>query len=395
MDCENAAPFVSTLHDGEIIPGAAAHHIASCPDCQQQMRDYTQMAAELRLLASMQREEELPMEIPGLSRTRERWLRVVMGRVPVPRFAVALSVLVILGLAVGLQLVRAQSRGPWFEYEVRVEEPGGANSGAHWLEGPGSGRLGGGPLSVDRTSDADGKNKTENGYILYTHEIRNDAVHMGIRVYSAQGWLDEIGRTSAIQNAPEREFWYKPGETLRIPIEGMGELALKGKVSDERPVLRGSEPPTELKPDEIAFRSPELALVRNKQLLFQFEKGTKVGFTNCQSSPGGTLPYGRSAASLYFPGVGVFVLALQPFEGAVEGHILGGQVAFTLHGDEYRLFSAAPIIVGLQPRSVWVYYDPRYLPSRINPDFAAPSDDARLVISCGDVAHLFQSLRGQ
>ena len=254
------------------------------------------------------------------------------------------------------------------------------------LEGPGSGRSNGAGMTFTRTWD--GNNKDEIGYVLYTHEIHSNAVHMGIRVYSAKQWLDSESRKTAIRNAPEREFWYKPGETTQIPIEGMGQIILKGNVTDERPILRTQEAPHELSSNQIMLSFP--ALVRNNQLLFQLGRGNRVGYINCSASGHNA----KSAVSVYFPEIGVFVLAVRPFDGAVEGRSYGSQAGFTLHGEEYRIYSATPITTntGQPSRPIWVCYDPHYRPSLANPDYVTKSEDDRLVISCGDVENLLKDL---
>ncbi|MBZ5537687.1 MAG: hypothetical protein LAO31_17155 [Acidobacteriia bacterium] len=368
MDCEQAGLFVSMLHDGESVPPEAAQHIMGCPACTHRLRDYAEIAAELRLLASAEgREVEDRIPLPSPPRIRGQWLYALTRGVSVPRFAVVLSVMVIIGLAVGLQLVRAQSRGPWFEYEVGDEDSGDAHWSVHALEGPGSGRLGGASLATDRTSDPDGKNKTENGCVLYTHEIRKDAVFMGLRAYSVNGWLDDIGRKSAIQKAPEREFWYKPPETLRIPVNGFGDLKLTGRISEERPIVSFTENPLFLKENEVALRG--FVLVKEEELIPTLAAGSAM-------SASGNDP----AVAFYAPKEGLFVLALHPFEGAIEGRSYWGQVQFNLDGADYKVLSVTPITGGSQPRSVWIR---RY--------WISGGEDSPVM--SGDLSHLLQEIK--
>jgi hypothetical protein len=57
MNCGEAAEFVSTFCDGETIPRAAAEHIGECKACHAQLREYAEIGAELRRVASLR-----PME---------------------------------------------------------------------------------------------------------------------------------------------------------------------------------------------------------------------------------------------------------------------------------------------------------------------------------------------
>lgn len=145
MDCERAAPFISAVYDGENAPSEAVQHISSCPHCRLRLQDYAQMTGELRLLASLQtKDDKQEMEIPVERRKRKRWAPLIMGKVSVPRFAVALSILAILGLAAGLKLIRAQSEGLWFLYEAQENDSPGVRF--RRFVGQSAGRTGFGPL---------------------------------------------------------------------------------------------------------------------------------------------------------------------------------------------------------------------------------------------------------
>lgn len=58
MTCEEAAAFVSVIHDGETVPKSAAEHIATCAVCRELLHEYSQIGAEMRLLASRTSEAE-------------------------------------------------------------------------------------------------------------------------------------------------------------------------------------------------------------------------------------------------------------------------------------------------------------------------------------------------
>ena len=58
MKCEEAAEFVSALCDGESIPPVAAEHIGACETCRGRMKEYAEIDAELRRLASLESRTE-------------------------------------------------------------------------------------------------------------------------------------------------------------------------------------------------------------------------------------------------------------------------------------------------------------------------------------------------
>ena len=58
MTCEQAAEFVSALYDGERISLDVAAHIGVCTTCRACLREYAEMGAELRRLASLETVDE-------------------------------------------------------------------------------------------------------------------------------------------------------------------------------------------------------------------------------------------------------------------------------------------------------------------------------------------------
>src|SRR5574340_514023 len=128
MKCEDAQTFVSALYDGEVVPGDAARHIAACSACRDLLHKYAQMGAELRLAANAERGIR-PAPLCDLPPTRRRWIGGLKGRVLIPRFAIGLALVAIVGLSVGLALVQGRGSGPWFQYEVTdVQRQGSAGN---------------------------------------------------------------------------------------------------------------------------------------------------------------------------------------------------------------------------------------------------------------------------
>ncbi|HEV2247181.1 MAG TPA: hypothetical protein VGW37_11070, partial [Terriglobia bacterium] len=309
-------------------------------------REYAQMGAELRLLASTEPETSpRPLGIPsskGLHLTRGLTVRVL-----VPRFAIALALVAIVGLSVGLALVHGQGSGPWFQYEVTDLQSQG--SGGNLLQ---AGEYGTGESS----SSADPRITL---YEVKVLDVRNDSAQVDVRArkfIKSDGHGDEFivepdGHRAAVKSredidrilasATPQRFDYKPGQKVQIPVEGGGTLALTGKVYQIRPSFWGF--PVNPEPNEIVLTNP--ALVRGQEFL-----GNIAGSASASG--------GNSAIGACVPPVGAFVFALKAFPGAIQGVAEFGRARFTIGGQDYTLFSATPITGGRQPRDIWVYRAP-------------------------------------
>lgn len=358
MDCEQAGPFVSTLHDGESVPPEAAQHIIDCPTCSHRLRDYAEIAAELRLLASAQSHPaEGRIQLPSPPRIRGRWLYALTRGVSVPRFAVVLTALLIVGLSVGLGL--AQNEGPWFQFDI--SSPDDTSSAGGVLR---AGTGGQGNLNVSKLSGSDTQKAS---CLLRVLEIKSGSVRLEIRVGLFPLAATNQAIIASLKTAPPQEYWYVSGETLRIPVNGFGDLKLTGRISKERSLVGFKERPLVLEENEVALRGP--VLVKEKQLVSTMP----VDF-------GVTASGNDSAVAFYAPQEGLFVLALHPFEGAIEGRGYWGRLQFNLDGADYTVFSATPITGGSQPRSVWIH---RY--------WISGGEDSP--VFSGDLSHLLQDIR--
>ncbi|HET9178260.1 MAG TPA: hypothetical protein VFQ24_07865 [Terriglobia bacterium] len=346
MNCQDARLFVSALYDGEVVPQDAAGHIVSCIACRDLLRDYAQMGAELRLVASTEPETSpRPLGIPsskGLHLTRGLTVRVL-----VPRFAIGLALVAIVGLSVGLALVHGQGSGPWFQYEVADLQSQG--SGGNVLQ---AGEYGTG----ESFSSADPRITL---YEVKVLDVRSDSAQVEVRarrfLTEPDGHADKFivepdGHRATIKSredidrilasATPQRFNYKPGQKLQIPVEGGGTLVLTGKVYRLRPSSWGLEYPVNPEPNEIVLANP--AMVRGQEFL-----GNIAGSASASG--------GNSAIGACVPPVGSFVFALKPFPGAIQGVAEFGRAHFTMDGQDYTLFSATPITGGQQPRDIWVY----------------------------------------
>jgi anti-sigma factor RsiW len=355
MNCQEVELFVSALHDGEIVPKEAAEHIASCLACKERLREYAQMSAELRLLASAG-PEEIPALLPALPPPVRRWAHPLTARVLVPRFALGLGVLLIAALSLSLGVMRAQVTGLWFQFNVT--SPGWGGSWGNEVQAG----YRGAPGLMSRVKLSGGP-KEQLAAIINVDEVQYGRVRLSVRARRLEVALggqearqipESVEVTPAadrtarqmLANIPPHQYEYIPGQVLEIPVEGGGKLLLTGRVLERhaRFWVRGNFP-LEPKPDQIVLNEP--ALVRDKELLV---KGAG------SASAGGDDPY----VAMFVPKEGLFAFLLKPIDGAVQAEAEYGQAGFKLGGHDYVLFSATPITGGQQPREIWIYHDPNY-----------------------------------
>jgi len=183
----------------------------------------------------------------------------------------------------------------------------------------------------------------------------------------SQEMMDRI-----LADTTPREFDYVPGQTLEIPVEGGGKIALEGEVFKLRPSFSAHWFPMTPKPDEIVLS--KAALVRGSEFLGEVHGSGSAQATN-------------SSFGICVPSLGAFVFALKPFDGAVKGVVEFVQARFKMDGYEYMLFSATPITGGQQPREIWVYRGQNCPPSW------RPAPKTPLMIGVGDVSNVLDSLR--
>ncbi len=107
MRCEEAYALISELYDRELVPRQAAEHIFGCAGCRARLRDYAEIGAQLRLLASQTASAEPIAELQPAPR-RSHWARGWSAPVLVPRYVAAPVLMALLVLSIGLGLVQAQ-----------------------------------------------------------------------------------------------------------------------------------------------------------------------------------------------------------------------------------------------------------------------------------------------
>ena len=354
MNCEEIRTFVSDLYDWETVPKVAVNHIAHCPKCRQSLRSYAEIGAELRLMASSMNEDET-LSIPQVTPPHPTWfgIRALFGRVLVPRFAVALGIVAILGLPVGLGLMWAQTSGAWFQFQVTAPEihaSWGAQIQVRTNLGPVATPVGSASRIVTQ---------------VRVLEIRKDHVRISVKAQRAKDQLIEGAKSShedylqtlnqIMSSTPNREFSYVPGQVLQIPVTGGGTITLTGRVLEQPAGFFPSNITLTPGPDQLAVTN--FAIIRDNVLL-----GSKLGTGSVQAEDPGI--------EVYVPHVGRLIFMIYPLSGATKAEAEFGQIHFTLDGHDYLLFSETPITGGDQPKKIWVYRDSNYHPAGKLPESA-------------------------
>jgi len=392
MNCQEALPFISPLYDGEPVPGEVPEHVQKCPQCRGRLNEYAQLDAECRLLDSMSRREEpLPAWLPRTGDLRRRvWSIVWTSRVLVPRAALIILLMVIVGLSLKLSLTRAQPNAQRFEFEYDL--------GLSTAESDVASPIGRG-LVIAPGHDMPWVISYPQWSVLAVfkiQEIRADLVRVSVRAQRIQStglprrtpvaprvsWLcidtqreGEINKLLA--TARESTYLYHPGQTLEIPVQGGGSLILNGRVTPfgEPNSISMTQTLIEPAPGEIVLNGP--VLVPERSLI---SKPAGIAIATGE----------KSCMTYYLPHWGLFILALHPFPGSSEATVYHGQMLLKLDGKRYYLFSASPIIADNSGPTIYYSLVRGYKPSK----YFQESDSAPAVRSEKDIGDLMRKLHG-
>jgi hypothetical protein len=329
MNCSEAADCVSALFDGEPISREMAAHLSDCEACRERLNDYAEMGAELRDVACASSPQVIPEGHWRLAEpaAANNWLGKWRGTMRIPRFAFALMILGLLALSTGLFLTRAKETYRWFEYEVRDRDGkmimhGAVRSNAEW----------------NPYGDAEAGWPHGDGTVWF-HIRMLGQVGEAERIGAKTLWLPkgEGDKWESLYKMPEREFLYSPDEDLKIPVDGYGNVIIKGHFESTLPETVRRE----MYPEDGRFRiDPPVLLVHDKELLGKYIGG------------GGELLLGGSYFAYGQRDQGWFVFSSKPVAGAVEGTLTMNQIEFTLDGKQYSLFTGDPIVFGRI--NIWV-----------------------------------------
>lgn len=270
-------------------------------------------------------------------------------------------------LSAGTGHTNGQTRSPSFQY-VATAGGGLAGSSTTYTAYRGSRQL------VYFSND-----KLTIAATIEVEDISGGVARLKVIAQSYPGKVDRETSERELKSALEREYTYVPLEKLSMPVDRGGVLSLVGAIADENGNL--SEPlaqhPVETEPGQILLLSP--ALLRGDRVLVNLKMGAGAG-------PG---LKGNPAVALYAPREGVFLFALQSFEGATACDVIHGRAECSLEGSVYTLFSERPITGGNQQTKIWVLRVPAYLPSKVGVSWR----DGDGAIAAGPLRYLIAELR--
>lgn len=354
LNCDEAAEYVSALADGETIPTDAAQHIGACTACQARLNQYLAMGAELRRVASLDMQANIPaLPIEKRRTTRSLWQKG-WETMRIPKLVFALLVLAVVALASSLTMVKvgAHSSGSVLMLNVSVSDGGQFKC----------------PVDTGRSTPE------PCGVVgLFAHRLAafqfevlardGDRVQLGFR--SKVTPMETPGQGSMgpddLKDQPQSQYWFQPGEPLKIDVDGLGSLNVTGEWMDHMPALI-TETQLDPQPDELRVASP--ILLRDKQVLGDMEGSTAIA------------PELGRAVMIYFAENGRYLISLTPMKGAVEARVSLNRVKFQMSGQSYVLVTGAPIT---RRDMVWVLYEP---------DFKPPSGEEAGFIGSGELAKI-------
>lgn len=365
MNCQEVEPFVSMLYDGENVPAECADHIDACPACRERLRSYSEMGAELRLLASrMPAESGLPQGVVERMRSSERGDRFAFlrARMVVPKFAAIAAAAAVVALSASVVVVRAQNQSAplWFQFEL-VPADAQASDGQHELNHVVQAGFDDGFALSTPVLDAShhpvlNHQQMAEMRVFGTHmavsSIKDGKVQLAIRSHLYRpGDLAAFNAKEQLGDLEHHTFTYTPGQALEIPVEGGGAMLLRGEIADHQPKFAWHQP-VEPRPDQIVLTHPVL-----------FKGKTVLAFAD-----GGSTRADSPDSAAFFTQEAVRLdIALRSFPGAVPAQANWGKLEFKVNGESYTLYSASPICGGEQPHAVWVALDTEYLPSSDRP----------------------------
>jgi len=270
-------------------------------------------------------------------------------------------------LSAGPSRTHAQTRSPSFQY---VATAGGELSGS----------------STTYTAHARSRqliyfsnDKLTIAASVEVEDIRGGAARLKVAARSYSGKVDRATSERGLKSSLPREYTYVPIEKLSMPVDGGGVLALVGAIADEAGNL--SKPLAQLSPEtepgQILLMSP--VFLRGDGVLANLRMGAAT-------RPG--LP-GNPAVALYAPSEGLFIFALQPFEGASACQVVLLRAECSLQDSDYTLLSARPIDAVDHESKIWALHVPAYRPSNVGVSWP----DSKASMRAGALHNLLTELR--
>jgi hypothetical protein len=333
MKCEEAAEFVSVLCDGEMIPPLAAEHIGSCVTCGERLKQYVEMGAELRRVASL---HAVDAKVPLWGKVREispNWWAKGWETMRIPRFAFALLLagVLVLGSSLAIMKVRAHTEGPVLMLTAKTASGHTIRCALSLVDGKAA-SCGG----VQAVAGSGGE-----AFKFRVISQQGDRIELGLRAkfFAGTGSLS----SEEAERLPETTYWLQPGEKLEAKMEESAPMIVTGELMDHMPtsLAVGGEEQLDPHPNELRFVAP--VLLRAKDVVYDFDDMT---VTSSEKNEG---------LELYIPHDGRYLVSLAPLEGGVEGQIHDSRVTFELNGQSYQFLTGAPVARG---EHIWILHLP-------------------------------------
>jgi len=344
MNCNEAAEFVSALCDGERIPSDAAAHVGDCVNCQTRMEEYISIGVEMRRVACLEAGKVLkPIEWEPKQESISTMWQKGWETMRIPRFAFAALVMGIVALGSSLAIVKVRARS---EANVVILKIPFAKGGS-----------GSCPVSTgDMKARGCGfEEQVASGQLAYRINYLakdGDRIKIAVRakVFSGAG---NQGRDADLTKEPGKEYWFVPGETLKVDVPGRVPLEISGNWMDHMPVMFEEAEHHDLDPgtDELRVLAP--ILLKGKSVEAEFEGGADS----------------KGEVALYFPGNGLYEISLLPKQGATEGSVRLNRIDFEVGGKSYAFVTGSPVT---RNQKVWVLYTAKFKPLRF------PADQAQM-----------------
>lgn len=212
--------------------------------------------------------------------------------------------------------------------------------------------------------------------VIKVEDISGGVARLKVIAHAHSGKVDRQTSERELKSAQPREYTYVPVERLSMFVDGGGVLSLVGAIADEAGKLAKplAQYPVETEPGQILLLSP--VLLRGDRVLVNLKNGAGTG----------ARLNGNPAIALYAPRGGLFIFALQPFEGATACSVTLSRAACNSEGSDYTLFSARPIT---GESEIWFLRVPTYLPSRVGRNWR----DGEAWIRAGALRDLLAEIR--
>jgi hypothetical protein len=339
MNCAEAAEFVSALCDGEIIPSEAAAHIGGCELCQERLREYSAIGVEMRRVASL---ETPPQLAPQTWRRSENRLATLWQKgwesMRIPKFAFALLVIAVVALASSLAVSKVGAHSEGNVVFLRIDTG---------TERPVSCAL----STVDKKNDVCMAMGPLNGmFAEYRIKLLNrDANRVRIDIRSkVWGPAQGLYSTGAfdLDNVAGQEYWFEPGNTLKVDIPEAGTLAITGEWMDHLPVMPFQNNEA-IDPGAGELRVSSPLLIRDNAVVGDLEGAMT------------TLTKPEGAAQLYFQDQGDFTISSTQMKDSLPADVFINRISFKDKGHTYIIVTAAPVVRGTR---VWVLHRAEYKP---------------------------------